>query len=159
MRIYQQINPLQMLVASNLDQRDYASYYTREDNIKGCPKLCFTQIDLVIDDFINMYQQDLASYNVLPNIPSGRLYDCIKELLDNRNKVGKTISLASIFPKLGYRWLKHGFWISEKEAFHADGGAFFPRAGGEARGADAARQALVDVPPISPVAPLKWHTD
>ncbi|NQZ68957.1 MAG: hypothetical protein HRT89_12900 [Lentisphaeria bacterium] len=110
-RIYQQINPLQMLVASNLDQRAFAQYLTVDNPLKGCPKLCFTQIDLDIKGFEDLYDQDVASYSVLPNVPNSNLMNCIKALNAEPEKRSKTISLASIFNELPFRKIKHGFWI------------------------------------------------
>ncbi len=111
-RIFQQLNPIQMLVASNLDQRNFGDYYTLKNKNKGCPKLCYTQIRLSIDEFERCYNDPEHFEMAFPNIPNNKLYECIRELQDKPTKKSKTISIASIFHHLHYKSIRHGFWIA-----------------------------------------------
>ncbi len=111
-RIYQMLNPIQMLVSSRLDQRDFGEYFTLENKTKGCPTLCYTQVSLDVAEFERMYENNETNFLVLPNIPNNKLKDCIEEMKMNATKKSKTISLASIFQDLHYRKLRHGFWIA-----------------------------------------------
>lgn len=50
-RIYQEIAPVRNLIASRLDQRTFGKYIS-EDDAKGAARVCFTQIDLNIEEFL-----------------------------------------------------------------------------------------------------------
>ena len=111
-RVYQMLNPIQMLVGSRLDQRNFGEYFTRENTTKGCPTLCYTQVSLDVAEFERIYENDETNYLVLPNIPNNKLKECIEEMKMNPEKKSTTISLASIFQDLHFRKLRHGFWIA-----------------------------------------------
>lgn len=112
-RIYQEVAPLQNLVASNLDQRSFGKYITTETRSKGAPKIVFTQIDLDIDEFLEMNKDRNLIISPIPGHHPYRLYECIIELKNNPNKKTKTISLRSLLDEIPYSRLKHGFWFSD----------------------------------------------
>ncbi len=112
-RIYQEVAPLQNLVASNLDQRSFGKYITTETRSKGAPKIVFTQVDLDIDEFLEMNKDRNLIISPIPGHHPYRLYECIIELKNNPKKKTKTISLRSLLDDIPYSRLKHGFWFSD----------------------------------------------
>lgn len=114
-RIYQEITPLTNLVASTLDQRAFSRYITKETRSKGCPKICFTQYELEVNEFLKYNQnRDLMS-SPIPDSNPQRLYDYLSELKQNPEKKTKTISLSSTLLEASYLLIKHGFWFAAGE--------------------------------------------
>ncbi|PID57668.1 MAG: hypothetical protein CR986_08785 [Ignavibacteriae bacterium] len=112
-RIYQEITPLETLVATNKDQRAFGKYITTETKSKGAPKICFTQIDFNIQNFFeNNKNRDIFHID-LPSVNPYRFYDCITELQEKPDKTTKTISLGSLLKDISYKFLRHGFWFSD----------------------------------------------
>jgi len=120
-RIYQEIAPLQNLVASNLDQRSFGKYITTGTRSKGAPKICFTQIELDIEEFLEMNKDRNLIISPIPGHHPYRLYECILELMKNPSKKTKTISLGSLLDEIPYTRIRHGFWFSDGEEL-----LFFP---------------------------------
>ena len=123
-RIYQEIAPLQNLVASTLDQRNFGKYITQESRSKGAPKMCFTQIELDIPEFIETNKNRHLIISPIPRHHPYRLYECIVELLENPQKRTKTISLGSLLDEIPYFRLRHGIWFADKQDL-----LFFPMPG------------------------------
>jgi hypothetical protein len=120
-RIYQEITPLDTLVASTKDQREFGKFITQETKSKGAPKICFTQIEFNIQRFLDHnLNREIFSIE-LPNVNPYRFYDCIMELKDKPEKLTKTIGLGSLLRDLSYKFLRHGFWFAEGETLK-----FFP---------------------------------
>jgi len=120
-RIYQEITPLQNLVGSNLDQRQFGKWITQETRSKGCPKICFTQIELDVDEFLQENINRTIITSPIPEHHPLRLYDCLRQLRADPNMKTKTISLASALRNISYTKIRHGFWFSDKEEL-----LFFP---------------------------------
>jgi len=120
-RIYQEICPLETLVASTKDQRDFGKFITTQTKSKGAPKICFTQIEFNIDQFLEM-NKNKEIYNIeLPDVNPYRFYDCITELKQIPEKLTKTISLGSLLRDISFKFLRHGFWFAEGDELK-----FFP---------------------------------
>lgn len=114
-RIYQEVTPLENLIASTKDQREFGKFITTETKSKGAPKICFTQIDFNIDHFFES-NRNREIFNIdLPGVNPYRFYDCILELKENPTKLTKTISLGSLLRDISYKFLRHGFWFAEGE--------------------------------------------
>ena len=111
-RIYQEICPLENLVGSTKDQRDFGHYITTGNHSKGAPKMCFTQVTFNIDNFLEMNKNKEIFQIDLPGVNPYRFYDCIMELKDNPQKFTKTISLNSLLRSISYKFLRHGFWFA-----------------------------------------------
>ncbi|MCF8241245.1 MAG: hypothetical protein K9J16_07650 [Melioribacteraceae bacterium] len=120
-RIYQEITPLETLVASTKDQREFGKFITTETTSKGAPKMCFTQIDFNIQQFLQSNKNREIFQIDLPNVNPYRFYDCITELKDKPEKLTKTIGLGSLLRDISYKFLRHGFWFSSGEELK-----FFP---------------------------------
>jgi hypothetical protein len=111
-RMYQEITPLSNLVASTLDQRSFGKYITSETKSKGAPKICFTQYELNIDEFLKKNKNREMMYSPIPDTNPTRLYDFIVELQANTAKKTKTINLNSTLLEASYTLIKHGFWFA-----------------------------------------------
>jgi len=113
-RIYQEIAPVRNLVASRLDQRGFGKYVTIDSRAKGAPKVCFTQIDLNVEEFIaESSNRDILASPIPENNPY-RLLDCLLELNKDESKMVKTVSLSSVLQEVSYRMLRHGFWYFDE---------------------------------------------
>ena len=120
-RIFQEIAPVRNLIASRLDQRDFGNYIT-QDVAKGASRVCFTQIDLNIEEFMAASRNREIIVSPIPDSNPYRLLDCLTELQQIEKKTVKTISLSSVLHSISYRVLRHGFWF-----FDASGEMlFFP---------------------------------
>ncbi|MGE5456881.1 MAG: hypothetical protein ACM3RX_00850 [Methanococcaceae archaeon] len=120
-RIYQEICPLETLVASNKDQREFGKFITTQTKSKGAPKICFTQIDFNLDEFFRLNKNKEIFTIDLPDVNPYRFFDCIMELKANPDKLTKTISLGSLLKDISFKFLRHGFWFVSGEEMK-----FFP---------------------------------
>ena len=120
-RIYQEITPLDTLVASTLDQREFGKFITCETKSKGAPKIFFTQIEFNIPRFLDQNKNKEIFSIELPNVNPYRFYDCIMELKGKPEKITKTIGLGSLLRDISYKFLRHGFWFSDGDELK-----FFP---------------------------------
>lgn len=120
-RVYQEICPLENLVASALDQRDFGKFITTQTRSKGAPKMVFTQIEFNIDHFFEMNKDKEIFQAELHGINPYRLYDCLMEIKGKPQKLNKTISLGSLLREISYKFLRHGFWFAQGEKLK-----FFP---------------------------------
>jgi hypothetical protein len=112
-RIYQEVAPLTNLVASTLDQRAFGRYITGETRSKGCPKICFTQYELNVAEFMEKNRNREMMYSPIPECNPARLYDYLLELKSNPEKKTKTISLNSTMLEASYTLIRHGFWFAK----------------------------------------------
>ncbi len=120
-RIYQEITPLETLVASNFDQREFGKFITTQTRSKGAPKILFTQVDFNIDHFFEN-NRNKEIFNIdLPGVNPYRFYDVITELSEKPAKLTKTVSLGSLLREISYKFLRHGFWFAEGDKI-----LFFP---------------------------------
>ncbi|MDP4175805.1 MAG: hypothetical protein Q8933_17645 [Bacteroidota bacterium] len=120
-RIYQEICPLETLIASTKDQREFGKFITTETRSKGAPKICFTQIEYNLDEFFRQNKNKDVFTIELPNVNPYRFYECIMEIKNNPEKLTKTISLGSILRDISYKFLRHGFWFASGDELK-----FFP---------------------------------
>jgi hypothetical protein len=112
-RLYQEICPLRLLVASNFSPHDFGNYITSGTLSKGAPKIFFTQY--AIDAKALVENNDVHAYNMgpLPNVNPTNLPTALKELREDPNKKTKTVSLNPNLDFVSYKLIKHGFWFSE----------------------------------------------
>lgn len=111
LRIYQEICPLETLVISNKDQREFGRFITSQPN-KGAPKILFTQIEFDIQHFLDANKNKEIFHIDLPGVNPYRFYDCIMELSNHPDKLTKTISLGGLLRDISYKFLRHGFWFA-----------------------------------------------
>lgn len=111
-RIYQEITPLSNLVASTLDQRAFGKYITSETKSKGAPKICFTQFEFNVADFLEKNKNRDLMYSPIPENNPARLYEYLIELKTDPVKKTKTISLSSSLLEASYSLVRHGIWFA-----------------------------------------------
>lgn len=111
-RIIQEINPLQLLVASTMDHKAFGAHMTSDDNPKGAPKLFYTEIDIDVDAFLTEWEKNPFLPTPIPGVHCQKLSNALKFLKDEGESKTATIGLASVLDKVVYRKLKKGFFIA-----------------------------------------------
>ncbi|HCV42230.1 MAG TPA: hypothetical protein DGH68_02010 [Bacteroidetes bacterium] len=111
-RIYQEITPLSNLVVSTLDQRAFGKYITSETKSKGAPKICFTQFEFNVAEFMEKNKNREMMYSPIPETNPTRLYEYLVELKTDPSKKTKTISLNTTLMEASYGLIRHGFWFA-----------------------------------------------
>ncbi len=111
-RVYQELAPLQLLVASNLDPHDFGCYITEESWSKGAPKIFFCQYDIDVEAVVD---SGTIGFNlgILPNVNPGNLPAALRELQANPDKRTKTISLNPNLDAMSYKAIRPGFWFAD----------------------------------------------
>ena len=111
-RVYQEICPLRLLVASNLDPRDFGRYITEETWSKGAPKIFFTQYDIDVEDEVNRNEVHAFNMGPLPNVNPTNLPTALEELRSDPTKKTKTVSLNPNLDAVSYKLIRPGFWFA-----------------------------------------------
>ena len=111
-RIYQEITPLSNLVASRFDPRTFGKYITSETKSKGAPKICFTQYEVKVDEFLEKNKEHDMVYSPIPETHPTLLFDYLTELKTHPDKKTKTLSLNNTLFETSYAMLRHGFWFA-----------------------------------------------
>jgi hypothetical protein len=111
-RLYQEICPLRLLVASNLNPGHFGQFITEETWSRGAPKIFFTKYDIdvaatVADNAVHAYHT-----GPLPNVNPTNLPTALIELQEDPNKKTKTVSLNPSLDFMSYKSIKDGFWFS-----------------------------------------------
>jgi hypothetical protein len=111
-QLYQEICPLRLLVASNLDPRQFGLFITEETWSRGAPKIFFTKYD--IDVAATVADKAVHAYHMgpLPNVNPTNLPTALKELQEDPTKKTKTVSLNPSLDFMSYKSIKQGFWFS-----------------------------------------------
>ena len=120
-RVYQEITPLTNLIASTLDERTFARYITSETKSKGCPKICFTEYEFNVEEFLSKNENREIMFSPIPETNPRRLWEYLSELKHTPSKKTKTISLNSSLTEASYRLIRHGFWFAQGDEL-----LFFP---------------------------------
>ena len=79
-RVYQEICPLRLLVASNLNPPDFGRYITEETWSKGAPKIFFTQYDIDVEAVVSRNEVRAFNMGPLPNVNPTNLPTALEEL-------------------------------------------------------------------------------
>ena len=117
-RIIQEINPLQLLVATTQDHKTFGAQMTSADNPKGAPKLFYTELDLDVDAFLKEWESNPFLPPPIPGVHPQKLSEALNYLKGESENATTTIGLASVLDKIVYRALKEGFFISHGEKTH-----------------------------------------
>jgi hypothetical protein len=110
-RIYQEICPLRLLVASNLDPKEFGHYITGETWSKGAPKIFFAQYDIDVEAVVSRNEVRAFHMGPLPNVNPTNLPTALKELRTDPNKKTKTVSLNPNLDVMSYKAINPGFWF------------------------------------------------
>lgn len=112
-RVYQEICPLRLVVASRLDPHAFGAYITQGTWSKGAPKMFYTQWDIDLQEVVNRPGVYAPHLGPLPNVSPDSLPTALKELQADPNKKTKTISLNPSLDTMSYKAIKTGFWFSD----------------------------------------------
>ncbi len=115
-RVYQEICPLRLVVASSLEPRSFGAYITAGTWSKGAPKIFFAQWDIDAEAIVN--RRDVLSHSgLLPNVNPANLSSTLKELADIPAKRTKTLSLNGNLDLTSFKNIQPGFYFSDGERF------------------------------------------
>ncbi len=114
-RLIQEINPLELLVATTHDHRSFGAYLTGNNNPKGAPKLFFTELELDVEGFLREWEQNPFMPAPIPGIHPQKLSVALKFLKSSTEYKTATLGLASVLDSVLYRSLKNGFFLSHGE--------------------------------------------
>ncbi len=114
-RLYQEICPLENMVASTFDQREFGNFITNVSKSKGAPKIVFTQIDFNIEEFYEMNKGKEILTSKIPDLNPYMLKEAFTELTKIPDKKIKTVSLASILREIPFTFVRHGYWFFDKK--------------------------------------------
>jgi|WetSurMetagenome_2_1015567.scaffolds.fasta_scaffold30602_2 hypothetical protein len=112
-RLYQEICPLRLLVASRLGPDQFGHYITEETWSKGAPKIFFTEYDIDVKETVASNAVHAFHMGPLPNVNPTNLPTALKELQEDPAKKTKTVSLNPNLDFVSYKAIKHGFWFSK----------------------------------------------
>ncbi len=112
-RVYQELAPLQLLVASNLDPHRFGCYITEETWSKGAPKIFFCQYDIDVESVVARNETVGFGMGPLPNVNPSNLPAALKELQEHPDKRTKTISLNPNLDAMSYKAIQPGFWFAD----------------------------------------------
>jgi hypothetical protein len=113
LRVYQEICPIRLIVASALEPHDFGSYITKESWSKGAPKIFFTQYDLNVEEIVSRKEVQAFGMGPLPNVNPANLPAALKELHADPDKKTKTVSLNPNIDVMSYKVIQPGFWFSD----------------------------------------------
>lgn len=114
-RLIQEINPLQLLVATTQDHRTFGAQLTSGNNPKGAPKLFFTELDLDVPQFLKGWEANPFLPPPIPGIHPQKLSVALQFLNSETEYKTATLGLASVLDDVLYRSLKRGFFLSHGE--------------------------------------------
>jgi len=112
-RVYQELCPLKLLVASNLSPHQFGAFITEESWSKGAPKIFFCQYDIDVEAVVASNQMTGIHMGPLPNVHPTTLPTALKELHENPDKRTKTISLNPNLDSMSYKAIQPGFWFAD----------------------------------------------
>lgn len=110
--IIQELNPIQLLVASTYDHAALGKYMTQPGNPRGCPKLFFTQIDVDVDRFLKDWSQNPFLAAPIPGIHPQKLAQVLESLKAEPQPRTKSIGIQSIFDRITYSRICNGFFVA-----------------------------------------------
>ncbi|HVR74361.1 MAG TPA: hypothetical protein VMT52_08515 [Planctomycetota bacterium] len=111
-RTFQEICPFSYILLTYMTPPEFGKYITDPDQPKGAPKVMFTQIELNIEKFLRMLEENPFLTSPIPNVHAHKLREQILEVKANPNKKIKGISLDSALGSLSFLRLRTGFWIA-----------------------------------------------
>jgi len=114
-RVIQELNPVEMLICSTMDQQAFGRYITDPDHSKGAPRLLFTQVELDVDHFLAEWAANPFIPAPLPGVHPQKLAEALKVLKAEPAPRTKSIGIQSVFEKIHYNHIRHGFWLAAGE--------------------------------------------
>ena len=121
LRLFAEIVPTRMLVLTKMNFPEFGTYITNPQNLKGVPKIFYTQIDLDIDAFMKEFADNPFLTTPVPSVHPSKLRDAVIELREKPGKKTKGLSLDSNVNRRSYKYIRHGFMFASP-----DDTKFFP---------------------------------
>lgn len=113
--IVQELNPIQLLVASSYDHSALGQYLTTPGNPRGCPKLFYAQIDLDVDRFLTDWSANPFLAAPIPGVHPQKLAQVLEALKADPQPRTKSIGIQSIFDRLSYSRISNGFFVCSQD--------------------------------------------
>jgi len=113
-RVYAEINPVSMMLLSDLSFSEFGRYITHPDTRVGAPVMMFTQVDVDVDEFLKEFESNPLLPSPIPDIHPSVLKKSILELRKMKDKHTKGLSPASPLGKISFKHLRHGFMFSSQ---------------------------------------------
>lgn len=114
-RVYAEINPVSMMLLSDLSFSEFGKFITAPDSRVGAPVMFFTQIDLDPDEFLRDFEENPLLPSPIPDIHPSVLKKSILELREVKDKHTKGLSPASPLGKISFKNLRHGFLFASQD--------------------------------------------
>jgi len=114
-RVYAEINPVSMMLLSDLSFSEFGKFITDPASRVGAPVMFFTQVELDPDEFLKEYDQNPLLPSPIPDIHPSVLRNSIKELQSKPEKHTKGLSPASPLGKISFKHLRHGFLFASQD--------------------------------------------
>jgi hypothetical protein len=114
-RVYAEINPVSMLLLSDLSFSEFGRFITSPDSRVGAPVMFFTQVELEPDEFLKEFEANPLLSSPIPDIHPSVLKKAILELRELKDKHTKGLSPASPLGKIGFKNLRHGFLFTSQD--------------------------------------------
>lgn len=116
LHLYQELAPVDPLIASNLDPLTFCRKITDKSSRVWVPRLVFVELAL---GGLSENPKHASTHN-LPYRNLDHLRDCLSELMDKPEKPTKTV-IRSMRCDLMYRTVKNGFFVGDSKEF-----AYYP---------------------------------
>ena len=114
-RVYAEINPVSMMLLSDLSFSEFGRFITAPDSRVGAPVMFFTQVELETDEFLTEFEANPLLASPIPDIHPSVLRKSILELRELKDKHTKGLSPASPLGKIGFKNLRHGFLFASQD--------------------------------------------
>lgn len=114
-RVYAEVNPVSMMLLSDLSFSEFGKFITAPDSRVGAPVMFFTQVELEPDEFLRDFENNPLLPSPIPDIHPSVLKKAILELRTVKSKHTKGLSPASPLGKLSFKTLRHGFLFASQD--------------------------------------------
>jgi len=114
-RVYAEINPVSMLLLSDLNFSAFGQYITDPSTRVGAPVMFFTQVELDPDEFLQEFEDNPLLSSPIPDLHPSVLKKSILELRQLPDKHTKGLSPASPLGKISFKKLRHGFLFASQD--------------------------------------------
>ncbi|ORC36217.1 hypothetical protein B4O97_06395 [Marispirochaeta aestuarii] len=116
LRIYAEIDPMQMLVLSTYNFAEFGKFLTDPLNPVGAPKFLYADLNLDLEDFLLRLEENPFLPPPIPGLHPAILRDAINELRTVSYKENKGLSLNSYLDGIPYKLIGKGFMFASAEA-------------------------------------------
>ncbi len=112
LRVFAEINPVRMLVLTEMNFMEFGDLVTSPTILRSVPAMFYTQLEFDAESFLNDFELNPMLPSPLPKVHPSKLRDAINELNASRRKPTKGLLLDSSFDTIPYRMVRHGFMFA-----------------------------------------------